>query len=241
MLPNEDLHQQLLGTQGKTLFHQPVVDVFASMEDQFKADGLRSTLNRMQNYEDDRSMVLLAALASEAVIDKLLAALIPRYVAELRDQRDMSFSMKIRLLKALEIVPKHLTEAADLVRMVRNQFAHKLTVETLADLRIEGDGEAKVDADNIVNKMQQYCARQRIPPNDQRDDLVHVFDAIAMIATVGLAAYVHMVRDLNAAIREPAFEQELRRRAELRQKTQADYVWAHVSAPPQSVTGDQSM
>jgi hypothetical protein len=239
MLPNEDLQQQLLGVQGETLFHRPVVDVFASIEDQLKADGLRSTLNRMQNYEDERSMVLLAALASEAVIDKLLAAIIPGYVAELRDQRDMPFSLKIKLLKALAIVPKHLTGAADLVRGVRNKFAHQLTVEKLDDLRIREAGRKKSKDESIVTRMQQYYARHHILPADRRDDLAHVFDAIALIATAGLAAYIHMVRDLHAEIREPAFEQKLYKRAEQRQKTQAKQVLAHLSAPPPPASGGQ--
>jgi hypothetical protein len=145
MFTNEELQSQLRGEQGKTFFHQPVTDFIASIEDELKADGLRSTLNRMRRYEDERSMVLLAALASEAVIDKLLAALIPRYVAELRDERDMPFGLKIRLLKALEIVPKHLTEAAGLVRTVRNQFAHKLTVETLDRSEDQGPGPGEAE------------------------------------------------------------------------------------------------
>jgi hypothetical protein len=89
--------------------------------------------------------------------------------------------------------------------------------------------------------MQQYYVRQQIRPTDRRDDLAYVFDAIALIATAGLVAYIHLVRDLGTAIREPTFEQKLRKRAERRQETQSKEILAIVNAASASasVFGDQ--
>ncbi len=239
MFTNEALAKHLTGTPGETLFHQPVHDLLASIEDQFKAEGLRATLNLMGNYGDERSKVLMAALASEAVIDMLIAAVLPGYEKEFLEgnDRDMTFSLKIKLLKALAVVPRHLIEAADLVRAMRNEFAHNLRVDTLADLTDQTKTRGK--GSKVIGKLCGYYERQSLEPKDQREERVHVFDAISLIATAGLAGYLPLVRDLNAAMRDPTFEAKLRRRAEKRLNEAAKAVLAHVQAPPPLGSGGQ--
>lgn len=208
------------GEPGETIFYTPVHDIAANLEDRFSPDGLLSTLSRMQNYKDERSKVLLAALASEFVLDKVLEALLPQYRKVFDDDRDMTFSMKIKLLKASAVVPLHLTEAADCIRAVRNKFAHKLTIEKLDDL-----------PKDIKNKMLKFYARRGIVPKEKSTDLPHVFDAITHIATESLSAYLPLVRDLNEAIRQPKFEEKIRKNAERRQKEQMKILLKHVNAP----------
>ena len=192
----------------------------ADIEDRFKPDGMLSTLNRMKNYGDERSKVLLAALASEAVMGKVLETLMPQYWQVFDKKWDMSFAAKTKVLEAFAIVPKHITEAANVVRAIRNEFAHDLTVEKLGDL----DNKFK-------KKMQDYYERREFDPKDKHDDLGHVFESIALIATVGLSTYLPLVRDLKEAIRDPAFETKLRKRAEKRQKEQVKIILEHVQAP----------
>lgn len=218
---SKDLEKHLSGTLGESVFHQPVHDLMAALVDQFEADGMLSTVNRMASYGDERSKVLLAALASEAVIDKVLASVMPRY-PPLRGRANTY--MKIMMLEALALVPKHLTEAADLVREVRNQFAHKLAVEKLNDL-----GDTRKD--DVVVKMRQYYARLGIEPKAKRNDRIYIFDVIAQIATTGLWTYLPLLRDLNSAVRDPTLGQQLHQQAEKRLSEQANMILSHVQAP----------
>ena len=215
------LAQYVEGDKGETIFYMAISDLVAGMEDQLSPDGVLSTLNRMANFGDDRSRALLAALASEAVIDKALEALMPKYAKFFGGDRSTALSMKIKMLEALAVVPSHLTEAADIVRGVRNSFAHKLTVEKLGDLD-----------EKVKGKMKAYYSRRKISPSDKRDDLPHVFDQIAWVATAGLSAYLPLVRDLNDTIRHADFEGKLRARATKRQSNQIKLIMQHVQRPP---------
>lgn len=161
----------------------------------------------------------------------LIAALLPGYGKEFLDgnDRDMTFSLKIKLLRALAVVPRHLIEAADLVRAIRNEFAHNLRVDTLADLTDKTKTRGK--GYKVIGKLRGYYERQNLEPKDQLEDRAHVFDAISLIATAGLAGYIPLVRDLNIAMRDPAFEASLRRKAEKRLNETAKAVLAHVQAP----------
>ncbi|KAA0072143.1 hypothetical protein [Rhodanobacter sp. T12-5] len=217
---SKDLEEHLQGTLGESVFHQPVRDLMAAIADQFETDGMLSTVNRMASYGDERSKVLLAALASEAVVDKILGAFMPLY----QPLRRTNIYLKIQMLEALALVPKHLTDAADLIRDVRNQFAHKLTVEKLSDIDNSSRG-------NVVVKMQQYCVRLGIKSKARLHDRTFIFETIAEIATTGLWTYLPLVRDLNSAVRDQSLEKQLRLQAERRLSEQAEAILAHVQAP----------
>lgn len=221
MKPSDLLAQYVEGEKGETIFHVPISDLIAGMEDQLMPDGVLSTVNRMENYGDDRSRALLAALASEAVINKVLEALMPNHRRLFGAERSPAFSVKIKVLEALAVIPLHLTEAADIVRNVRNSFAHQLTVEKLGYL----DGKIK-------RKIKAYYSRRQIPPEEDRDDLPYIFDQIARIATIGLSAYLPLVRDLNDSIRHADFEAKLRARATKRQRKQIKLIMQQVQKPP---------
>jgi len=218
---SKDLEKHLTGMQGESVFHQPVGDLMTAIADQFESDGMLSTVNRMASYGDERSKVLLAALASEAVVDKILGVFMPLY----QPLRRTNIYLKIQILEALALVPKHLTDAADLIREVRNQFAHKLTVEKLSDI---DDGPRG----NVVVKMQRYCVQLGIESEAKLHDRTFIFETIAEIATTGLWTYLPLVRDLNSVVRDHALEKQLRLQAEKRLREQAKAILAHVQAPP---------
>ena len=83
----------------------------------------------------------------------------------------------------------------------------------------------------MIGKLQGYYERHNLEPKDQREDRAHVFDAISLIGTAGLAGYLSLVRDLNVEMRDPAFEARLRRKAEKRLNETVKVVLAHVQAP----------
>lgn len=92
---------------------------------------LEEALEHLEKTEDERALVIVGALLLERAIDELLSAYIPGY-EELSEDRDFSFSMKIKIAKAVNICPLELLKGADVVREVRNAFAHDLSVVTLS-------------------------------------------------------------------------------------------------------------
>jgi len=207
--------QHLYGKKGETLFHVPYSNIFGN-----RTDGM-TVFMRMQNYKDDRSKVLLAALACEAIIDMLLREIMPGYKNSLEEERETTLSQKIRILSAFSIVPRHLTRAADMLRAVRNAFAHDLEIDKLEDIK-----------DKIKQQMFQYYTERGISPREGRNDLQNVFEAIAYASTAGLASYLTCVSDLNAVIRSPEFEDVLSKRSEARHQVNIEIVRQHANTAP---------
>lgn len=192
MMLSEYYRQHLQGPQGESLFHMPLSNVAADTRDVMELIG------RMQTYGDARSKALLAALVSEGTINAVLREVMPRYESVLEKDNNCTHSIKIKMLAALNLIPHHLTRAADMVREVRNEFAHNLAIDSLADL-----------PEKITRKLFHYYTERHIDPPEKRNDLDYVFDIVAYGATAGIAAYRVALRDLNEAIRDPAFEQRL--------------------------------
>src|SRR4051794_10765327 len=76
---------------------------------------LEEALEHLEKTEDERALVIVGALLLERAIDELLSAYIPGY-EELSVDRDFSFSMKIKIAKAVNICPLELLKGADVVR-----------------------------------------------------------------------------------------------------------------------------
>jgi hypothetical protein len=116
-----------VGEQGDSVFTEPYIDY------QFQPNQLPGFLQKIDRAGDDRSFVLVTAVVVERYLDELLQAIAPGY-HKLADQRDFTFSLKIELLKAFGLIPPHIVQAADLLRKVRNEFAHNIECERLQHL-----------------------------------------------------------------------------------------------------------
>lgn len=212
---SEVLAAQYSGTEGETIFIEPYVNLL-DFEGQ---DESRQIFHRLGAYKDDRSMALISALVCEAYIDQTLSAIMPGYVSNIKKDSNFSFSMKTKVLRALEIVPRHLTKAADLVREVRNKFAHNLELDLLEHI------ESKI-LDRLVS-----FASQRNASYVDLNDCRSTYDFAVTCATSGLASYLVNVRDLNSQVRQPEFEETLNRINLARRETHIDAIFMHMTAP----------
>jgi hypothetical protein len=180
------------GEDGKTIFCQPF------NRDLLEANDASALLKKVHDAGDDRSMVLVSAMVCEIYIDRLLSILLPKYNRLLDDSASFTFSTKIKLLESFEIVPLHLTRAADLVRQVRNAFAHNLEVSLLSD----------VDP-KITRKLRGLYVERKIRTDAGPDDVSNLFAIVSYIATSVLYAYRENLRCFSAAVRAPAFVESL--------------------------------
>jgi hypothetical protein len=79
-----------------------------------------------EGLADERSIALVGAMLVEQAIDDFLGAVAPGIDAV--DSKDLTFSLKIALARACKICSAKLFNDADLIRHIRNDFSHRLTV-----------------------------------------------------------------------------------------------------------------
>lgn len=95
--------------------------------------AIDEALAHLDNAQEERALVIVGALLLEKAIDALLSAYVPGYES-LNEERDFTFSMKIKLAKAVNICPVELLHCVNTVRDVRNAFAHELSVLNLSKI-----------------------------------------------------------------------------------------------------------
>ncbi|MCX5880638.1 MAG: hypothetical protein NTU74_02160 [Deltaproteobacteria bacterium] len=166
------------------LFKRP----FPVQESNTDAKGL---LQKSAKAGDERSLSLVSALTTEYYVDKVLRSFIPGYNSLCKEADNFTFSVKIKLLKALKLVPSHIIRAAEIIRQTRNAFAHDINIDSLEDL----------DDKKIISKMKDMYIERKIKTDGGVDDLRGVFFAISYIASTVLDSYCKNVEMLNAVIR----------------------------------------
>jgi len=183
------------GPEGDTLFSQPF---FAFT----KENELPGLFQRVAGLDDHRLLALVTALIVEDRLDKILRAFCPRYKV-LTDQNEFTFSLKIRMLEALAFVPRHLTEAADIIRGIRNEFAHNLERTRLSQLNPKY--HRKMDG-----LLQRVYADQEISETGE-DLLWRKFKRLSFVAIVGLDGYVTNCEKLRSTISHSEFVKGLQK------------------------------
>jgi hypothetical protein len=112
----------------KALFHKP----FANWDkDDDWNKNVPGYFKRLNKLTDDRAFVILAATILEYQIDSFLKCFVPDYKSLISDTTN--FDLKIRIIKSFRLVPPQIIESADLIRKIRNEFAHNLQIDNFTD------------------------------------------------------------------------------------------------------------
>ncbi len=186
------------GIKGKSLFIEPVVAMQASPD-------MVPSYTLIQDAKDDRSKVILGALVVEANLDHLLATWMPGFV-KLSKSKDFTFSLKTETLRAMELIPPHILDAVDLIRGIRNHFAHNLNIATLSDLDHSG-------ADKIKNGYSAIFGTNSTAAIEKQ------FHDIATFATQALRAYGSNIKLLRDSLTSDNYVQDLLDQQKEKQKT----------------------
>jgi hypothetical protein len=201
------------GKPGDSMFHRP----FMSM---FRENPLPDLFRKLEGINDDRLTAIVTGLIVEDRIDHLLTRFLPRY-NRLADAEQCTFSMKIRLLEALNFVPARITAMADCLRQVRNEFAHDLTKTAFEHL-------PKRILDRLAGLRDDVCLRSDGPA----PSISHAFHNLRFFCVVSLDIYSVNVQALREAITDPDFLEGLQRTIRERGEAQLQEI---VSKPPISV------
>jgi hypothetical protein len=114
------------GEKGKSLWQFPLMGIGSGSR-------MEEILSHTKDVNDHRMLSLLTALLVENRVEHILSEMLPNFKT-LLDNTDFTFSMKIRLLEAFNIIPIQLIRSADIIRKIRNKFAHDLTIMKFEDL-----------------------------------------------------------------------------------------------------------
>lgn len=87
---------------------------------------------RLNKIDDDRSFVILSASVLEYQTDRFLKCFIPKY--QILISTNTNFSTKINVIRAFNLIPSQIGEILDLIRNIRNDFAHNLSIDSFQDV-----------------------------------------------------------------------------------------------------------
>jgi hypothetical protein len=96
-------------------------------------DDFKQATDHVSGVNDDRALTLVCALLLENSVDRCLDVFAPGY-SHIAEDRDLTFSLKASILKALALLPAQIIDAITPIRKIRNCFAHDLDTKTFQDV-----------------------------------------------------------------------------------------------------------
>lgn len=186
------------GKKGESLFHHPVIwalkDDFSRIKEQYKRYW-----KLIEEAKEERLLALIGALSMEDALALFLEAYIPKYGHLFEENKDFTLSMKIDLAYSLCLIPMHILNAADLVRKIRNEFVHDLSIDCFDSL----------DDDRFKNKL--GVRFKEFYPDDTNTGLTHteMFERVVVGVIVALGIYASHVRTAREYIYSAGFSQQL--------------------------------
>jgi len=191
----------ITGPAGETLFWHALEHVIAKHGPKLQAE-LDELWAHYQDISDERLLALVAALCTENAIQGLLEAVGPGF-DKLRDDADFTFSLKIKTVRALRIIPSRILTTCDLIRQLRNEFAHHLDRKTFSQL----------DPDKHLRKLKTQLATFNMK---ERDDTKYaaLFKELVGFTLLALRTYLQHTQRLREFLETPAFRDGFKRWSE---------------------------
>ena len=143
--------------------------------------------NHYRDVTDDRLLALVAGLCIESSVDLLLIAFAPAF-GQYRDDIDFTFSIKIKMARSMQLLPARILTSCDLVRQMRNEFAHHLDYNTF-------DRLASKHLDKLHPQVRSY-----IHTDQDAHDYTILFRTLTGVTLAALQVYTLQLSDLRMFI-----------------------------------------
>lgn len=181
------------GELGDSSFLQPFVDFYHGLNNNEEVPEL---FKKVEASGDHRSLTLISALIIEHHIDRVLSCFLPNYKV-LTDRQDMTFSLKTDILKSFKLIPSHILSCANIVRGIRNEFAHNLEIDHL-------DKISKSKKSTLDQLYKSIYGKQEVDLS-----LEKMFNGISFLAITGIRNYEPNFKILREKIDDSKFIEEL--------------------------------
>ncbi|MFC2021400.1 hypothetical protein ACFLU1_06455 [Chloroflexota bacterium] len=129
-IPQNALFVRSSGKIGQSLFHFFIVN-FAEKDIESIRRNYKRYLSYVNNVKDDRLLVIVSFLSLEDTLSTLLRSYIPKY--EKLGLR--TFSQMVNQVRALKLIPSYLLDAASIINVIRNDFAHDIEIDNFDSLK----------------------------------------------------------------------------------------------------------
>lgn len=150
-----------------------------------KENDLQKRLDELwehyKNINDQRLLALVGALCMETALDALLERFMSDYDNFKKDM-DVTFSLKIKIAKGLHLIPQKILNSCDLIRRIRNEFAHDLNLSEFSSL-----------PKNRLDKLGPYVRAFDIKGRNSREWVALYRDLVGFTA-LGLIAYSYQIK-----------------------------------------------
>lgn len=153
-------------------------------------------LDRLGKLNDDRALVIVAALFVEKAIDDYLSSLIPDYFKN-KITRMLNFFNKIELARSFLLCPSRLINQAHTIREIRNEFAHNIEINKINELKSMNIKSLKKILNNAVGG-EEYI--------DQ--DSITIFQQACTIIILNMSMRTRVNRMINLYIRSKEFQKD---------------------------------
>jgi hypothetical protein len=148
--------------------------------------------------DDDRLIALVGALIVENSLETYLSASLLGYKKELSGSKDFFFSWKIAVAKSLRFCPNKILTCADVIRQLRNEFAHNLGIR-----------------DFVYQKGLDYAFLSIVDETPRKERTMREKFVLLSINTAeALFVYTKDVQLLNSFLRSDSFHSSLLKFAE---------------------------
>lgn len=165
------------------------------------SEELGTFYERVNKSPDERSIVVLMTLIVEFHMDSIYRSFFPGH-KEIIESQDFTLSMKIKILKALKLIPDSIFNNADLVRLIRNEFAHNVNLDKLEQLNYYPRGK------KLLQKLDSFCLKYQtylIYSKYNEANLKEKFKDIANFVNVSLREYEPTVKLIRREIEKEEF------------------------------------
>jgi hypothetical protein len=198
--PEGELLINIEGEKGASLFHHPI-KWFVEKDMLLISEQFERYKKLVEAATDERLLAIIGALSTEEALDLFLGSYIPGY-KRVSEIKDFTLSMKIEIALSLRLIPSHILNTVDLVRAIRNEFAHNLSIDCFDSL----------DEEKFKKKLEARF--QVLFPNDKHNnrEVKHTFTSVVEGVIVALGVYASHVKSAKEYIYSNNFSGELIKR-----------------------------
>ena len=182
---------------GESIFDRPIWWCLDKETQANFMSRLAQSLEHIVRIHDERLLLITGALLVESSIDNLLSDFMPGYNT-LKENRDFSFSLKIALAKATELCPAPLFNYANLIRTMRNEFAHNIATSKIDQL-----------PNKHIQTLNQYLTQISVSHDLSVDNFKKCYNLISD-TIFGIEIYRSSVQKINKMIRDTEIEELMR-------------------------------
>ena len=189
--PSPDEIVNIQGLEGETLFWHLAEWLMVKHTEDLQAH-LDTMWRHYKDVADERLLALVGALCIETSLDILLGNFIENYKL-LKTDSDFTFSIKIKVARSMCLIPNKILNSCDLIRQVRNEFAHNLEISSFNQLETKYSG-----------KFEPYVREFNVRDRDW-SDLVSLYRDLVGFTIVALTAYSYQLRALKSYLKTDHF------------------------------------